>query len=283
MFSKTPIGKEWLNRAIPHRSENRTFPTLADEHAAGKRASPALIMPATIAGSDNPSTGALPDRDVSPLRRRMTEEVTIRNMALNPQKAYVRAVQNFNRHFMKSPDKLSFENVREYQLQTRRAVRALVERKAGRISAHSCPRAAIPSVDEDEQTPADQGRSGYLAHAVTEWEQLLDKHQERQPSDPKYVHEAPHEQKPHQHPAASEAECPVPRARANRAEGTLPPVSSEKINRRSAVSQARFFPGRPLIDAGGDQQQCCENDAAARHRLGKQSGLIESKLQGRCC
>ena len=53
---------------------------------------------------------------VSPLRQRMIDDMKIRNMAQNTQKAYVRAVQNFSRRFMKSPDKLSFENVREYQL-----------------------------------------------------------------------------------------------------------------------------------------------------------------------
>jgi integrase/recombinase XerD len=53
---------------------------------------------------------------VSPLRRRMIDDMAIRNMSPNTQKAYVRAVQNFSRHFMKSPDKLTFENVREYQL-----------------------------------------------------------------------------------------------------------------------------------------------------------------------
>ena len=53
---------------------------------------------------------------VSPLRQRMIDDMRIRNMALNTQKAYIRAVQSFSRHFMKSPDKLTFENVREYQL-----------------------------------------------------------------------------------------------------------------------------------------------------------------------
>ena len=53
---------------------------------------------------------------VSPLRQRMIDDMKIRNMAQNTQKAYVRAVQNFSRRFMKSPDKLTFENVREYQL-----------------------------------------------------------------------------------------------------------------------------------------------------------------------
>src|SRR6266568_3616645 len=53
---------------------------------------------------------------ISPLRQRIIDDMAIRNMSPNTQKAYVRAVQNFSRHFMKSPDKLTFENVREYQL-----------------------------------------------------------------------------------------------------------------------------------------------------------------------
>jgi site-specific recombinase XerD len=46
----------------------------------------------------------------------MIDDMTIRNMSVNTQKAYIRAVQNFSRHFGKSPDKLTFEHVREYQL-----------------------------------------------------------------------------------------------------------------------------------------------------------------------
>jgi integrase/recombinase XerD len=53
---------------------------------------------------------------VSPLRQRMIDDMTIRNMSPNTQKAYIRAVKNFSRHFGKSPDKLSFEDVRKYQL-----------------------------------------------------------------------------------------------------------------------------------------------------------------------
>jgi integrase/recombinase XerD len=46
---------------------------------------------------------------VSPLRQRMIDDMTIRNMSPNTQKAYIRAVKNFSRHFGKSPDKLSFQ------------------------------------------------------------------------------------------------------------------------------------------------------------------------------
>jgi site-specific recombinase XerD len=40
----------------------------------------------------------------------------LRNMSPNTQKAYIRAVANFSKHFGRSPDKLTFEEVREYQL-----------------------------------------------------------------------------------------------------------------------------------------------------------------------
>jgi hypothetical protein len=53
------------------------------------------------------------------------------------------------------------------------------------------------SVDENERAPANQGDAGELAHAGTEWGQLLDQHQERQSRDPDQIHEAAHEQEPH--------------------------------------------------------------------------------------
>ena len=53
---------------------------------------------------------------ISPLRQRMIDDMTIRNMSPNTQKTYVRAVKNFSLYFRRSPDKLTFEDVREYQL-----------------------------------------------------------------------------------------------------------------------------------------------------------------------
>jgi integrase/recombinase XerD len=55
-------------------------------------------------------------QQVSQLRQRMIDDMTIRNMSPNTQRAYIRAVKNFSRHFDRSPDKLTFEHVREYQL-----------------------------------------------------------------------------------------------------------------------------------------------------------------------
>jgi hypothetical protein len=53
---------------------------------------------------------------ISPLRQRMIDDMKIRNMSPNTQKAYIRAVQNFSRHFGQPPDRLTFEHVRQYQL-----------------------------------------------------------------------------------------------------------------------------------------------------------------------
>jgi len=56
------------------------------------------------------------DTAVSPLRRRMIEDMTIRKMAPRTQEGYIRAVKNFSAFLGASPDTASFEDVRRYQL-----------------------------------------------------------------------------------------------------------------------------------------------------------------------
>jgi integrase/recombinase XerD len=53
---------------------------------------------------------------MTPLRRRMIDDMAIRNMSPNTQKIYIRAVANFSAYHGQSPDKLTYEDVREYQL-----------------------------------------------------------------------------------------------------------------------------------------------------------------------
>lgn len=50
------------------------------------------------------------------LRQRMTEDMQVRNLALNTQKSYVQQVSLFARHFHKSPELLGAEEIRTYQL-----------------------------------------------------------------------------------------------------------------------------------------------------------------------
>jgi integrase/recombinase XerD len=53
---------------------------------------------------------------ISPLRRRMIEDMTIRNLSRSTQQSYIYAVAKFSRHFKCSPDRLGMEDVRTYQL-----------------------------------------------------------------------------------------------------------------------------------------------------------------------
>ena len=53
---------------------------------------------------------------ISPLRRRMIEEMTIRHFSAKTQQQYIRAVKNFADFFGRSPDKARFEDIRRYQL-----------------------------------------------------------------------------------------------------------------------------------------------------------------------
>jgi len=56
------------------------------------------------------------DEVVSPLRRRMIEDMTIRKFAPKTQHDYVQRVKNFAAFLGRSPDTASFEDVRRYQL-----------------------------------------------------------------------------------------------------------------------------------------------------------------------
>jgi site-specific recombinase XerD len=54
--------------------------------------------------------------EMSPLRRRMIEDMTIRNLSPASQQSYVHAVSKFSRYFGRSPDRLGLEDVRAYQV-----------------------------------------------------------------------------------------------------------------------------------------------------------------------
>ena len=53
---------------------------------------------------------------MTPLRRRMTEDMQVRNFAQNTQDTYLLQVGLFARHFNKSPAVLGPEQIRTYQL-----------------------------------------------------------------------------------------------------------------------------------------------------------------------
>ncbi len=55
-------------------------------------------------------------RAISPLRRRMIEDMTIRKLAPTTQASYIRAVRNFTAFLGRSPDRATAEDLRRYQL-----------------------------------------------------------------------------------------------------------------------------------------------------------------------
>jgi hypothetical protein len=54
--------------------------------------------------------------ELSPLRRRMIEDMTIRNMSPATQRSYISAVSKFSRYFGQLPDKLTLDDVHTFQV-----------------------------------------------------------------------------------------------------------------------------------------------------------------------
>ena len=55
--------------------------------------------------------------EISPLRRRMIEDMTVRNLSPATQRSYLHAVSKLSRYFRHSPDRLGPEDVRAFQVQ----------------------------------------------------------------------------------------------------------------------------------------------------------------------
>ena len=56
------------------------------------------------------------DTAISPLRRRMIEDMAIRQFKASTQHTYLRFVKDFLIFFGRSPNKAAFEDVRRYQM-----------------------------------------------------------------------------------------------------------------------------------------------------------------------
>ena len=57
--------------------------------------------------------------NISPLRRRMTEDMTVRGFTAGTQRGYLAAVENFTAFLGRSPDRSDAEDLRRYQLHMR--------------------------------------------------------------------------------------------------------------------------------------------------------------------
>jgi len=54
--------------------------------------------------------------EMSPLRRRMIEDMTVRNLSPATQRSYLHAVTKFSQYFGRSPERLGLEDVRAFQV-----------------------------------------------------------------------------------------------------------------------------------------------------------------------
>ena len=55
-------------------------------------------------------------RRISPLRQRMIDDMMVRNFAPNTMLAYLKQVSYFARHFGRSPERLSADDIRSCQI-----------------------------------------------------------------------------------------------------------------------------------------------------------------------
>src|SRR5262245_56414768 len=59
---------------------------------------------------------SMTDRPMRSFRRRMIDDMTMRNLSPSTQETYIRAVAEFSTFHRRSPDKLGVEHLRDYHL-----------------------------------------------------------------------------------------------------------------------------------------------------------------------
>ena len=104
------------------------------------------------------------DEAMSPLRRRMIEDMTIRKFAAKTQHDYVQRVKNFAAFLGRSPDTASFEDVRRYQLD-------LATRGAGVADPQPkrCRRCGSSSGSRSSDTISWSTRTSFMSRASCRW------------------------------------------------------------------------------------------------------------------
>jgi hypothetical protein len=98
--------------------------------------------------------------EMTPLRRRMIEDMSIRNLSPVTQRCYLHVVMSFSRHFNCSPDRLGLTEVRAYQVhlvstgvswqafnQTICAMRPIV---CAQVASRSCAAKATWSIPRED-------------------------------------------------------------------------------------------------------------------------------------
>ncbi len=112
--------------------------------------------------------------EISPLRRRMIEDMTVRNLSPATQRSYFNAVSKFSRFFGRSPDTLTLEDVRTFQvhLASKRVAWASLNQTVAALRFFYGVTLGIELVNTLEQEKA-KGKAGQIAEAMTKLDLVI--------------------------------------------------------------------------------------------------------------
>jgi hypothetical protein len=95
--------------------------------------------------------------ELSPLRRRMIDDMTIRNLSPATQRSYLHAVTKFSRYFGRSPDRLGLEDVRAWSIGGWRDPRSGCFRAGTRPSPSTSRFCILPAVRRARRPASTKG------------------------------------------------------------------------------------------------------------------------------
>jgi hypothetical protein len=96
------------------------------------------------------------DEAMSPLRRRMTEDMTIRKLAPKTQQGYIRSVKDFAAFLGRSPDTTSFEDVRRFQLHLAASGAHIPILRTGRLDEARASCAVVMQIDPSQRVSGER-------------------------------------------------------------------------------------------------------------------------------
>jgi hypothetical protein len=92
------------------------IPQLKTEKARTRDHRPPPVRIAGFWQPDPQDASMAQEQPITPLRQRMLDDMKLRNMAVSTRKIYVASVAGFSAYHGRSPDQLTLEDVRDYQL-----------------------------------------------------------------------------------------------------------------------------------------------------------------------
>lgn len=107
------------------------------------------------------------DEAINPLRRRMIEDMTIRNFDQRTQQAYIRSVRSCCGYCGRRPEALTFEDVRRYQLHLGQCGLAASSIKGAMVALRFFFRVTLRRPEALDYIPIARAPSAYPRLALT--------------------------------------------------------------------------------------------------------------------